>query len=381
VQIPDPGALEPRPRSSAIDILRGLAIALMGLDHALAALDPGHFVSDSAALWQPGSELPAGRFLLRAASHVCAPIFVLLAGASLALARARHGALHGRRGAERALFLMLLDPLALSFVWARIEPLPRPLLFQVIFAIGASMAIGLAALRWVPRSARTSLALLYLLAQDAVVFAALGGRTDVAPSGVVAFALTGGLGESWLVVYPVLPWCAVLCLGLPIGEALAAGPETARALPRRLAILGLLALALFALVRGANGYGNLGLARDDLAPLQWLHCSKYPPSLSYLALTLGTALLLLAGLLRAERTGASAARALGVLALLGRAALPCYLAHLLLLAALRAALPESWRGTPLALLVALALPCALAPLARTFLAARTARPAGWLRLL
>lgn len=381
MRLPSPEALAPPSRSSAIDLLRGLAIALMGLDHALAALDPGHFVSDSAALWQPGSELPTGRFLLRAASHLCAPIFVLLAGASLALARARHGASQTRRGVERALFLMLLDPLALSFVWARIEPLPRPLLFQVIFALGAGMAIGLAALHWLPRAASTALALLYLLAQDALVFAALGGRTDVAPSGIVAFALTGGLGENYLVVYPVLPWCAVLCLGLPIGEALAAGPDAARALPRRLAAAGLLALALFALVRGLNGYGNLGLHRDDATPLQWLHCSKYPPALSYLALTLGTAVLLLAALLRAEHRGASARRALAPLALLGRAALPCYVVHLLILAALRAALPETWRGTPLALGVALALPFALLPLARAYLEARATHPSGWWRLL
>ncbi|MBL8899439.1 MAG: DUF1624 domain-containing protein [Planctomycetes bacterium] len=368
------------PRSDAVDLLRGLAIALMGLDHALAALDPGHFVTDSPALWTSGAELPAVPFLLRWVSHFCAPVFVLLAGAGLALARARHGAHATQRGAERAVFLMLLDPLALSWVWARIEPLPRPWLFQVIFAIGAAMALGLLALRWLPSRLRTGLAVSYLLAQDLVIYAVLRGDLDSPPEGAIAFLFTGGIGAQYFVVYPVLPWCAVLLLGVQLGEWLSSS-EPGPKVERKVARAGLAVLALFLLVRSANGYGNLGLYRDDLSPLQWLHCAKYPPALSYLAMTLGPALLLLAALLRREREGHGMPRGLAPLVTLGRAALVFYLAHLVLLAALRAALPESWRGTWLAVGVALALPFVLLPLAQAFLRARRRYPRSWLRLL
>jgi uncharacterized membrane protein len=370
----------PPPRSDAVDVLRGIAIALMGLDHALAAFDPGHFVTDSPALWTSGAELPAWPFLLRWASHFCAPIFLLLAGAGLALAQQRHGADATRRGAERALFLMLLDPLALSWLWARIEPLPSPWLFQVIFAIGAAMALGLLALHAVPSRWRTGLAAGYLLAQDLVIYAVLRGELDVPPAGWVAFLCTGGIGAHHVVIYPVLPWCAVLLLGVQLGEWLGTS-EPGPKLERRIARAGLALLALFLIVRGANGYGNLGLFRDDLSLLQWLHCAKYPPSLSYLAMTLGPALLVLAALLRRERDGRGMPRLLVPLVILGRAALVFYLAHLVLLATLRALLPEGWRGTSLAVGVALALPFALLPLAQAYLRARRAHPSSWLRLL
>ena len=50
---------------------------------------------------------------------------------------------------------------------------------------------------------------------------------------------------------------------------------------------GLAALAVFAVVRAVDGYGNLGLHRGDGGWLHWLHVSKYPPSLSFTALELG----------------------------------------------------------------------------------------------
>ena len=63
---------------------------------------------------------------------------------------------------------------------------------------------------------------------------------------------------------------------------------------RTLALIGAGLLVVFAVVRGVDGYGNWGLYRDSLAPLQWLHVAKYPPSLSYSALELGLTFLLLA---------------------------------------------------------------------------------------
>jgi hypothetical protein len=94
---------------------------------------------------------------------------------------------------------------------------------------------------------------------------------------------------------------------------------------------GLFALALFLLVRGLNGYGNMALLRDDASLVHFLHVSKYPPSLSYVALELGIMALLLAGFFRLERTlgelPAPLRALLGPLGVLGQAALFFYVLH------------------------------------------------------
>jgi len=86
------------------------------------------------------------------------------------------------------------------------------------------------------------------------------------------------------------------------------------------------AAVVFAIVRGLNGYGNEGLYRRDgglnAAWIEWLHVSKYPPSLTYVALELGIAFALLAALWRVARP-----RLLAPLALLGQTALFFYLLH------------------------------------------------------
>jgi uncharacterized membrane protein len=95
---------------------------------------------------------------------------------------------------------------------------------------------------------------------------------------------------------------------------------------------GLAALVVFAVVRGANGYGNLGLLREGDSIVQWLHVSKYPPSLSFSALELGQMALALAALLLAERRLRRPANPRNPFLVLGRTALFFYLAHFPLLA-------------------------------------------------
>src|SRR6201999_4123106 len=117
-----------------------------------------------------------------------------------------------------------------------------------------------------------------------------------------------------VVAYPVLPWLSVMALGYAAGGLVAR--ESAERLAPRCLAAAVAALAVFAVVRGVDGYGNLGLHRDDGSLVQWLHVCKYPPSLSYLALELGVMGVLLALLLR---LGAGAS-ALAPLVLLGQTA-------------------------------------------------------------
>ena len=79
-------------RLPALDWLRGLVIVLMALDHASGTFNAGRLVTDATVLYQPGTPLPAAQFFTRWVTHVCAPAFVFLAGAALALSIEKHRA-------------------------------------------------------------------------------------------------------------------------------------------------------------------------------------------------------------------------------------------------------------------------------------------------
>jgi uncharacterized membrane protein len=127
-----------------------------------------------------------------------------------------------------------------------------------------------------------------------------------------------------LVVYPILPWLAMMLLGWALGRHLAAGGR-----PERLLLWsGLGALALFALLRGLAGYGDMLLHREDHSLVQWLHVSKYPPSLTFTALELGLMAIGLSLLMRVER---AIRRPPAWTLVLGQTALFFYLLHIPLL--------------------------------------------------
>ena len=125
-------------RLTAVDAMRGLVMVLMALDHASFAFNAGRFTRDSAAMWTPGAEIPTVQFLFRALPHFGAPTFVFLAGLVLALSIAKRRAAGVSERAidafllKRGLFILLLDPLWMSFGYG------TSLLFQVMYAIGAS---------------------------------------------------------------------------------------------------------------------------------------------------------------------------------------------------------------------------------------------------
>jgi surface polysaccharide O-acyltransferase-like enzyme len=143
-------------------------------------------------------------------------------------------------------------------------------------------------------------------------------------------------------------------------------------------LAGVVALGVFAVVRGLNGYGNGGLLRGDDSLVQWLHTAKYPPSLAYVASELGLAWLLLAALWNARLP----AWASEVLTPLGQSALFFYLLHKHLLQGLSYLLELHHRAglavTYFMTVVAIAL---LLPLCRTFHRYKVAHPDGWARFI
>jgi uncharacterized membrane protein len=108
--------------------------------------------------------------------------------------------------------------------------------------------------------------------------------------------------ESMIIKYPVFPWLAIMALGWVFGRRIvqfAAGrrgvsPTTV------MAIAGGASLFIFVIIRGAGGYGDMFLHRADNSWQQWLHVSKYPPSLTFYGLELGLLFLCLAALMAIE---------------------------------------------------------------------------------
>ena len=352
-------------------------MVLMTVDHASGTFNAGRLMTDSLALYRPGMPLPAPQFFTRWITHLCAPTFVFLAGAALALSVEKRQAAGESPGTidrfilARGLLIIALDPLWMSPVFA-----PGQVLLQVLYAIGGSLLVMIP-LRRMGGAWLLCVGLALVAGGEALTGLALlatGGE----PTLPVALLLTGGRFGPLLIAYPLLPWLAVMMLGWAFGRYLRTAPRVVA--EHRLLAAGLGALALFAVVRGLNGYGNMRLLREDGSLVQWLHVSKYPPSLSYTALELGLAALLLAMSLRVDRRAPAAARILRPLAVLGQTALFFYLLHVhaltlgahLLGAAHRSGLVATYAAS----LVAVVL---LYPLCAWYRDYKQARPNGWPR--
>lgn len=345
---PEPAAAQPDPtRLASIDRLRGLVIVLMVLDHVR---DFVHLGRHTNAL-DLSTTTPA-LFATRWVTHLCAPTFVFLAGVSAWLQRA--GGKPPRELARllvtRGLWLMVLELTVLTLAW-QFWP-PRLLFLQVIWAIGLSMA-ALAPLCALPPRV--------VLALGAAIVAGHNALDALKPSSL------GPLSPLWTILheggeltrepvrvriaYPVLPWIGVMALGFGLGPLFQLDPG-----PRRRWLLGLGVSfgVAFMLLRALDAYGDPGhwRAQDALwkTIADLVDVQKYPPSLLYVLMTLGPALLLLAWLERARGPVAD------LFLSFGHVPLFAYVVHIVLVHILAIVLAWAMGVPPLANLNALYAP-------------------------
>jgi uncharacterized membrane protein len=277
-------------RNEAIDCLRGIVMILMALDHARM------FVGTPVDL----KSAPLALYLTRWVTHFCAPVFVQLAGTSAFLQGRRLGTT-GALSAhllKRGLWLVLLEITVIPVAWM-LSFGPGLLVLQVIWAIGVSMVV-LSALVWLPRGAIAAFAVVLILGHNLLdpVHADAFGRLRWA---WIVLHEEGGLepfsGARWFVVYPLVPWIAVMAAGYAIGPWALLPPAERRA---RFARAGIALTAAFVVLRATNLYGDphaWSVAGGPLrAVLSFLDCEKYPPSFLYLLMTLGPAACALAWL-------------------------------------------------------------------------------------
>lgn len=375
-------------RLVAIDWMRGFVMVLMAIDHGSAVMNGGRLAHDT--VWDLSGmgvspndgALGFAQFLTRWITHLCAPTFLFLSGTALALSTAKRELRGDTSGAvDRHLVIRGLVLLGFEMFWMSLGPsaaLGRYVaILQVLYAIGLSLIL-MAPLRRLSTRSLVVLAIFWFVAGEAITF---GGAPP--PAGGTLAPLSLLLSPTtWAhaaVLYPVTPWLAMMMLGWAFGRRLLARRLTGRGLaPAALcAVWGLASLALFAAVRGWNAYGNMQLFRRDGSLVEWLHVSKYPPSLAYASLELGIMAVCLAALFLLQQRVAKVWRWNPIL-VLGQAALFFYLLHIHLIAVGagilgligRGGLPETYAG-------GLLVVAALYPACIWYRDYKAAHPEGW----
>ena len=338
--------LTPSTRIAAIDWMRGLVMVLMALDHASIAWNGGRLAADSAylldpetggPLWIPGNPLDTLQFYTRWVTHLCAPTFLFLSGTSLAMSfEKRRGDGAREIDFDRHLLIRAAVIFACEGFLSVTSGMGTPFL-QVLFAIGASM-VAMVLLRRLPTAFLVVLGLGWLIGSEWVltqffpITTPAGGPVDRSVFELLFF--TAGTKGSLLVFYPMTHWLAMMLIGWAFGRSLVTRPDTRTGheeTEKLLLLSGLTSLLLWAFIRSQNDYGNLGLLRDDTTIVQWLHMSKYPPSLVYSLLELGLMALLLFIFMRFERNMKSVASPNNPLLVFGQTALFFYMLHLMML--------------------------------------------------
>ena len=274
-----------RPRLVVVDMLRGLVVILMILDHVRDYFHVDALVFQPTDLAQTTPIL----FMTRWITHLCAPTFVFLSGVSILLQRAHSNDPRGiaRFVLARGLWLVAMELTLVVFGFNFSYPF---VFLQVIWAIGISMIL-LSALLWLPQ--RVVLAIGVLVDAGHAALAPINAA-DLGAWGLLWKLLMepGGLAPlRGFIAYPALPWFGIMAIGYGIGDVFL---RDRPARNRLLFGIGAGALALFAVVRGLNGYGDeqpwSSHSSAALAAMSFINVTKYPPSLAYALVTLGVAL-------------------------------------------------------------------------------------------
>ena len=285
----------PRPsRIDSVDLLRGIVMIIMALDHARDFFHRDAVVFDPTDLTKTNIVL----FFTRWVTHYCAPVFVFLAGTGvfLSLSRGKSRSWMSKFLITRGLWLIILELTIIRFAWAFNLDYAGFTVLQVIWVIGVSMIV--------------LAGLIHLRLSITIVFGGLlvllhNTLDRIQPESVVAWSnlwyvlhvqgLIQIFGINLFVIYPLIPWIGVMALGYAFG-AIIVMPENER---RGVLIrYGLLLIGAFIILRASNMYGDprpwSPQHSTSFTLLSFLNTTKYPPSLLFLLMTIGPAILSLA---------------------------------------------------------------------------------------
>jgi uncharacterized membrane protein len=244
-------------------------------------------------------------FMTRWVTHYCAPVFMLTAGMG-AYFYWRRGA-RGARGAQgakgelsrflvtRGIWLIALELTLMQFAYNFNLSTANPIFLLVLYVLGACMII-LAALGWLPAPALAAISIATIVLHnlaDGIRAQDLGwwGPMWNLLHQVGAFPFAGRI---WISAYSLVPWFAVMALGYCLGAVFEPAAERRQ---RTLLRAGIAMTIAFLVIRVINGYGDPARwswqASATFTVLSFLNTTKYPPSLDFLLMTLGPALIVL----------------------------------------------------------------------------------------
>jgi uncharacterized membrane protein len=290
---PTPSLLTPRPGASAaplrqrvevVDVVRGIIMILMALDHTR------DFFGDASASPTNLATTTAALFFTRWVTHFCAPTFFLLTGTGTYLSRRRRsvGDL-SRFLLTRGLWLIVLEVTVIRFLW-QFNLDYRLTLLNVIWALGCAMIV-LGLLVHLPTRVIGAIGLVLIATHD--LFDGVRANTFGALAPVwsllhVPSIILPGPAHIVFTAYPLIPWVGVTAAGYALGSLWDLSPERRRALLFR---IGLGCIVAFLVLRGFNVYGDPGpwsvQSRGSMTLVSFLNLNKYPPSLLFLLMTLG----------------------------------------------------------------------------------------------
>lgn len=309
-------------RVESLDLLKGLVMIIMALDHVRDYFHYSAFFFDPADPTQ--STLPI--FFTRFVTHFCAPAFCFLAGTSAFMV--------GKRKSnnelsvfllKRGLWLVFIEMTIVNFGWYFDIYFRSPGLL-VIWSLGISM-IFLAALVHLPRKFILLFSLLIIFGHNLLDSVHFEGNLFWAILHEFAFFELKD-GVEFLVGYPIIPWIAVMSLGYYFGAFYDQSFDNLRR-KKLFNLTGIFAIAVFVILRFTNIYGDPVLYQDfgtiSKNLIAFLNPSKYPPSLDYLLMTLGSVLIFLAN---AESIKGKAA---DIFSTFGRVPFFYYILHLYLI--------------------------------------------------
>jgi len=286
-----------RTRVQSIDVLRGIVMIIMALDHVRDFFHNDAFQHDPL---NPATTTPI-LYFTRWITHFCAPTFVFLAGVSAWLSgkrrtRAQLSSFLIKRGVWLIFIEAVIISLALTF-----NPLYNAIIFQVIWAIGISMVL-LGLIVRLPWKVIFTIGILIVACHNLLDYPEAArhhqvnffwdlvhdGRFDI---------YTYAPGHSLIIAYAFLPWTGIMIMGYCAGKLFESAMDAIKR-QKILLTLGFGLIVLFIILRWINAYGDpdpWSVQRNGVATfLSFMNVHKYPPSLMYACITLGPSLIALA---------------------------------------------------------------------------------------